>query len=155
MARALKAIRLNRCRKEDPTVSPDVQEKNIDKWIADSHHTPLKETAADLDVSAYKVGPFARPQLGKWLIYRKSEFDLVVWARLDRAIRNMADMSDLVRWAKEDKETLVFVQSETSLNASTAVERLTRRIRIVMKASSLTSRCEHSTSLSAAWSMKR
>jgi site-specific DNA recombinase len=108
MARALKAIRLSRYRIEDPTVSPTVQEETIDDWIERNGHTAVGK-AADLDVSAYKIGPFARPELGNWLTYRKSEFDLVVWARLDRAIRNMADMSDLVRWAKENTKTLLFI----------------------------------------------
>jgi DNA invertase Pin-like site-specific DNA recombinase len=109
MARAIKLIRLSRYRTEDPTVSPDVQDKLCDKWINEHSHT-LVGRGADLDVSAFKISPFARPEAGNWLTYRKNEFDIVVWARLDRAIRNMADMSDLVRWAKENKKTLVFVK---------------------------------------------
>jgi DNA invertase Pin-like site-specific DNA recombinase len=61
-------------------------------------------------VSAYKVGPFARKELGDWLTYRKSDFDIAAWARQDRAIRNMADMSDLVRWARTERKMLVFVK---------------------------------------------
>ena len=108
MARVLKAIRQSRYRIQDPNTTQDVQDETIDRWAADNNHTIAGE-AIDLDVSAYKVGPFARPALGDWLTFRKSKFDIVVWARLDRAIRNMADMSDLVRWAKDNRKTLVFV----------------------------------------------
>jgi DNA invertase Pin-like site-specific DNA recombinase len=108
MPRVLKAIRQSRYRTQDPNTTHKVQDEIIERWIAENRHTPIGD-ATDLDVSAYKVGPFARPQLGDWLTFRKSEFDIVVWARLDRAIRNMADMSDLVRWAKENRKTLVFV----------------------------------------------
>src|SRR5215469_15050740 len=109
MARALKLVRLSRYRTEDPTTSPDVQEKIVDEWIERNGHT-LAGTAANLVCRNIKVGSFARPEAGNWLTYRKREFDLAVWARQDRAIRNMADMSDLVRWAKENKKTLVFVK---------------------------------------------
>jgi len=64
--------------------------------------------AEDLDESAYKKSPFARPQLGDWLTYRKTEFDIIVWASLDRAVRRMTDMSELASWAKENSKTLVF-----------------------------------------------
>lgn len=50
--------------------------------------------AVDLDVSASKVGPFDRPQLGMWLSLPHT-FDALVFWRFDRAIRSMADMHEL------------------------------------------------------------
>ena len=108
MARALEAIRLSRYRdKDDPTTSPVRQEATTGRWIKDYNHHSVGK-AKDLDESAYKKSPFARPELGDWLEYRKSEFDLVVWASLDRAVRRMSDMSELARWARENNKILVF-----------------------------------------------
>ncbi|MBA4864775.1 recombinase family protein [Streptomyces sp. PSKA54] len=63
--------------------------------------------AVDLDVSALKLSPFERPQLGPWLA-RPDEYDAVVWWRFDRAIASMSDMHDLSKWAKEHRKMLVF-----------------------------------------------
>jgi site-specific DNA recombinase len=108
MGRALEAIRLSRYRdKEDPTTSPARQLATTGQWIASHNHESIGR-AEDLDESAYKKSPFARPQLGDWLTYRKTEFDIVVWASLDRAVRRMTDMSELASWAKENNKTLAF-----------------------------------------------
>jgi len=108
MGRALEAIRLSRYRdKEDPTTSPVRQLATTGQWIASHNHESVGK-AEDLDESAYKKSPFARPQLGDWLTYRKTEFDIIVWASLDRAVRRMTDMSELASWAKENNKTLAF-----------------------------------------------
>jgi DNA invertase Pin-like site-specific DNA recombinase len=65
--------------------------------------------ANDLDVSASKVGPFDRPELGEWL-RRPTEFDALIFWRFDRAIRSMSDMRDLAAWAKEHRIMLVFAE---------------------------------------------
>jgi DNA invertase Pin-like site-specific DNA recombinase len=66
--------------------------------------------AEDLDVSASTVPPFERPHLGPWLREpRCHEWDVVVWARADRAVRSMADMFALTRWAQEHRKVVVFV----------------------------------------------
>jgi site-specific DNA recombinase len=106
--RVLASVRLSRYRdQDDPTTSPTRQTATIKRWAEDNGHAVVGQ-ALDLDESAYKVSPFARPALGDWLHYRKSEFDIVVWARLDRAVRRMTDMSELARWARENSKTLVF-----------------------------------------------
>jgi len=106
--RALKSIRLSRFRGEaDPTTSPDRQSAVIDRYIEANGYDAIGE-ALDLDESAYKLSPFARPALGDWLEYRKSEFDVIIWASLDRAVRRMTDMSELARWAKDNNKILVF-----------------------------------------------
>src|SRR5258707_10073801 len=93
--RALRGIRLSRYRgEEDPTTSPTRQLATIDRHIS-AHDLDAVGTALDLDESAYKMSPFARPELGNWLEYRKNEFDIIIWASLDRAARRMSDMSAL------------------------------------------------------------
>jgi site-specific DNA recombinase len=107
--RALKSVRLSRFRGEaDPTTSPDRQSATIDRYIEANNLKAIDGQALDLDESAYKLSPFARPQLGDWLTYRRSEFDIVIWAALDRAVRRMSDMSELAKWARENSKILIF-----------------------------------------------
>ncbi|MGW6741819.1 recombinase family protein [Streptomyces sp. NPDC055025] len=65
--------------------------------------------AIDLGVSASEVSPFDRPQLGMWLA-RPDDFDALVWWRSDRAIRSMAHMHELAKWAREHRKMLVFAE---------------------------------------------
>lgn len=65
--------------------------------------------ADDPDVSAAKVAPMDRPALGEWLA-KPTEFDGIAWQRLDRAVRSMADMADLGRWARTHKKRLIFAE---------------------------------------------
>jgi DNA invertase Pin-like site-specific DNA recombinase len=67
-------------------------------------------TAEDLDVSASTVPPFERPNLGPWLAEPGChEWDALVFWRADRAVRSMADMFALTRWAQEHQKVIVFV----------------------------------------------
>ncbi|MEU3074401.1 recombinase family protein [Streptomyces laurentii] len=97
----------------DETTSPERQREaddiaaaalNIDFGSGDA----LRE-AVDLDVSASTFGPFDRPQLGAWLA-RPDDFDALVWWRFDRAIRSMAHMHELAKWAREHRKMLVFAE---------------------------------------------
>ncbi|WP_424640329.1 recombinase family protein [Embleya sp. AB8] len=65
--------------------------------------------ANDLDVSASKLGPFDRPELGEWL-RRPDDFDALIFWRFDRAIRSMADMHALATWARLHRKMLVFAE---------------------------------------------
>jgi len=104
--RALGAIRLSRYRDaNDPTTSPERQKEAIQTW-ADANGYTIVAWAIDLDESAYKLSPFARKDLGNWLAFRKSEFELVAWSTFDRAIRRMKDIHDLAQWAKENGKAL-------------------------------------------------
>lgn len=111
--RALEAIRVSRYRAQQKdaqnTVSPDVQKRLVHNYREDQGWE-FAGRAEDLDISAFKVGPFERPDLGQWLNFRVNEFDVIIWPRLDRAIRNMADMANLAAWAKTHQKTLVFVK---------------------------------------------
>jgi DNA invertase Pin-like site-specific DNA recombinase len=66
----------------------------------------------DLDVSASKTTPWERPQLAEWL-NKPDEFDVLIWWRMDRAVRSMADMSALGHWAREHNKRLVFAEGPT------------------------------------------
>ncbi|MGW5019342.1 recombinase family protein [Streptomyces cacaoi] len=104
--RALSAIRLSVA--TDETTSPDRQ-RDANEAAAASLGAVIVGEAEDLDVSASKTTPFERPGLGKWL-ERPDEFDILIWWRLDRAVRSMADMSALVSWARKHGKRLVFAE---------------------------------------------
>ncbi|GGY88395.1 recombinase family protein [Streptomyces nitrosporeus] len=63
--------------------------------------------ARDLDISALKTTPWEREELRYWLD-RPDEWDVLIWQRMDRAVRSMADMADLGRYAKKHGKRLVF-----------------------------------------------
>ena len=63
--------------------------------------------AEDLDVSAGSTSPFDRPQLGDWLENRLGEFDVLVFFRVDRIVRRLFDLADLIRWSQQHSVTLV------------------------------------------------
>lgn len=108
--RYLGAIRLSEYGgQDDPTTSPVRQRQAIQDWADREPDAAIVDWAEDLDVSASKVGPFARPALGERLTYRYDEWDGVVFWRQDRAVRSMNDMSDLTRWATERGKDLVFI----------------------------------------------
>ncbi|WP_127360036.1 recombinase family protein [Actinacidiphila soli] len=104
--RALAAIRLSA--NHDHTTSPGRQ-READETAAEALGLVIIGWAEDLNVSASKVSPFDRPQLGDWL-QRPSEFDAIIWWRLDRAVRSMGDMAELAKWAKAHKKRLVFAE---------------------------------------------
>ncbi|WP_037896975.1 recombinase family protein [Streptomyces sp. NRRL S-920] len=97
----------------DETTSPERQ-READDLAAAAHNISFGEgdqlrEAVDLDVSASKISPFDRPALGAWLA-RPDDFDALVWWRFDRAIRSMADMHELAKWAREHRKVLVFAE---------------------------------------------
>ncbi|MFJ1845826.1 recombinase family protein [Streptomyces sp. NPDC088146] len=97
----------------DETTSPERQREADDVaaaalGISFGEGDQLRE-AVDLDVSASKISPFDRPQLGQWLA-KPDEFEALVFWRFDRAIRSMADMHELAKWAKEHRKMLVFAE---------------------------------------------
>lgn len=111
--RGLSGIRLSV--KTDETTSPERQREANDRvsrnmGIDFTAPDGSRREAEDLDVSASKTGPFDRPELREWLA-RPDEFDVIVWWRFDRAIRNMGDMFELAKWAKAHRKMLVFAES--------------------------------------------
>ncbi|MFB6908064.1 recombinase family protein [Streptomyces bacillaris] len=109
--RGVRCIRLSVL--TDETTSPERQREADDKIAAElgidfGSGDALRE-AVDLDVSASTFGPFERPELGGWLA-RPDEYDALVWWRFDRAIRSMAHMHDLAKWAKQHHKMLIFAE---------------------------------------------
>ncbi|MGQ4269747.1 recombinase family protein [Nocardiopsis changdeensis] len=104
--RALSAIRLSVS--TDETTSPSRQRAANGKEAARRGAFIIGE-AEDLDVSATKTNPFNRPELGAWL-ERPDTFDMIIWWRMDRAVRSMSDMAELGRWAKQHGKLLVFAE---------------------------------------------
>ncbi|MEU3053287.1 recombinase family protein [Streptomyces griseus] len=97
----------------DETTSPERQREADDIAAAalgiDFGEGDQLREAVDLDVSASTFGPFERPELGGWLA-RPQDFDALVWWRFDRAIRSMAHMHELAKWAREHRKMLVFAE---------------------------------------------
>ncbi|MBH1936512.1 recombinase family protein [Streptomyces sp. AV19] len=109
--RGVRCIRLSVL--TDETTSPERQREAADLAAASlgilfGEGDDLRE-AVDLDVSASKTSPFDRPQLGMWLSLPDT-FDALVFWRFDRAIRSMADMHELAKWARAHRKILVFAE---------------------------------------------
>ncbi|MFI6655496.1 recombinase family protein [Streptomyces sp. NPDC050523] len=102
--RVVGAIRLSRY--HDSTTSPEVQEEMI-TLAAHRIRGVLVGWAKDIDVSALKTSPWEREELLYWL-ERPDEWDVLIWQRMDRAVRSMADMANLGRFAKQHGKRLIF-----------------------------------------------
>ncbi|WP_246260134.1 recombinase family protein [Streptomyces typhae] len=109
--RGVRCIRLSV--RTDETTSPERQREADDAAAAalgiDFGRGAALREAVDLDVSASKVGPFDRPQLGGWL-KRPADFDALVFWRFDRAIRDMGDMHELAKWARKHRKMIAFAE---------------------------------------------
>lgn len=95
--RALVVTRLSRV--TDATTSPERQRETCLELCGQRGYEVVG-TAEDLDVSAGKTTPFDRPQLGDWLTNRHHEFDVLVVFRMDRIVRRLLDLADLIRWCQ-------------------------------------------------------
>ncbi|MFE5037594.1 recombinase family protein [Streptomyces sp. NPDC056683] len=106
--RALAAVRLSTL--TTVTTSPGRQRAAI-QVRAEQLGLELIAEAADLGVSAHKSSPFERPSLSAWL-QRPSAYDAIVWSHVDRAVRSVAHMSQLIEWGRQHATTLVFGMPE-------------------------------------------
>ena len=102
--RALIVVRLSR--QTDETTSPERQLAKCRDLCAD-RGWEVVGVAEDLDVSAGSTTPFDRPHLGDWLKNRPHDFDVIVFFRVDRIVRRLFDLADLIRWARDHSVTLV------------------------------------------------
>ncbi|MGU3651198.1 recombinase family protein [Mycolicibacterium sp. A43C] len=89
----------------DSTTSPERQIAAC-RELCDARGYDVIGAAEDLDVSAGKTTPFDRPQLGKWL-KDPTKYDVIVFFRVDRIVRRLFDLADLIRWSREHAVTLV------------------------------------------------
>ncbi|MFI5561495.1 recombinase family protein [Amycolatopsis japonica] len=72
--------------------------------------------AEDLDVSAFKVSPWNRPDLGAWL-RRPDDFDMLIVRAIDRLCRNLGDLIKIIDWAKEHNIRIVFLEQDLDLTS--------------------------------------
>ncbi|MFE2735506.1 recombinase family protein [Streptomyces sp. NPDC059349] len=102
--RVVGAVRLSKY--TDASTSPEVQEEMVTRTC---HRIggEFVGWARDTDVSALKTTPWERDELAPWLNAPES-WDVMIWQRTDRAVRSMADMADLGRFAKKYRKRLIF-----------------------------------------------
>lgn len=102
--RALIVIRLSRV--TDATTSPERQLEAC-RELCDQRGYDVVGVAEDLDVSAGATTPFTRPKLGPWLANRHGEFDVLVVYRMDRLVRRLLDLADVIRWGQAHDVAIV------------------------------------------------
>lgn len=101
--RALLSIRLSILTEE--TTSPVRQELDLYRMAVERNSRPVG-VARDLGVSATKVPPWKRKDLGDWINNRSPEFDEILFWKLDRFVRRISDLHLMISWCKEFEKTL-------------------------------------------------
>ncbi|MEV7033159.1 recombinase family protein [Streptomyces sp. NPDC093272] len=102
--RALLSIRLSVLTEE--TTSPVRQELDL-RIMARERGCRVVGVASDLNVSATKVPPWRRKELGDWLNNRAPEFDELLFWKLDRFVRRLSDLSTMIDWCLKYRKNLV------------------------------------------------
>ncbi|MGW2514710.1 recombinase family protein [Streptomyces scopuliridis] len=102
--RTVAAVRISKY--TDVSTSPEVQEERIDA-ANNRVGGEIVGWARDLDISALKTTPWERKELAYYLD-RPDTWDVMIWQRMDRAVRSMADMADLGRYARKHGKRLIF-----------------------------------------------
>ncbi|MFJ5967828.1 recombinase family protein [Streptomyces sp. NPDC093060] len=106
--RAVGVVRLSYV--TEVTTSPGRQRAAI-QLRAEQLNLTLIAEAADLGVSARRTSPFDRPSLSRWL-QRPDAYEALVWSHVDRAVRSVTHMSQLIDWGQKHGTTLVFGMPE-------------------------------------------
>lgn len=119
--RAVGGIRLSSLTED--TTSPERQKALIQAY-ADANGIEIIGWAIDLDVSA-AIAPWDRPELGQWL-KRPDDFELLIFAKLDRAVRRLRDFIDLDEWGTAHAIALVIL--DPSLDLTTSSGRMMAKI---------------------------
>ncbi|WP_409471290.1 recombinase family protein [Streptomyces sp. HC307] len=71
--------------------------------------------AEDTDVSG-SLSPFKRPKLGRWLMSRADEFDVIIAAKMDRLTRRSMHFNELLEWAQQNGKFIVCVEEGFDLS---------------------------------------
>ena len=108
--RAILATRLSHL--TDATTSP---ERQLESTTRAAVPYDVVGTISDLDVSA-KVSPWDRPDLGPWLKERSGEWDVLIFAKVDRAFRSAKHCADLTEWAESNRKILIFADDGLMLD---------------------------------------
>src|SRR5690606_24091542 len=101
---SLGGVRISRL--TDDTTSPARQRADLERQPGAAY----VYIAEDLDVSASKHSPFARPDIGPWLTEpeKVAQYDQAVIWKIDRFYRSAKDMRDMLSWADEHGKRLIF-----------------------------------------------
>ncbi len=110
--RALLSVRLSILTAD--TTSPMRQELDL-RGLALERGYRVVGVARDLNVSATRVPPWKRRQLGQWLNDRVPEFDVLLFWRLDRFIRRLTDLSTMADWCLGHGKNLVSMHDTIDL----------------------------------------
>ncbi|QFQ97160.1 recombinase family protein [Streptomyces phaeolivaceus] len=102
--RALLSVRLSVL--TDDTTSPVRQELDL-RVLARERGCRVVGVASDLNVSATKVPPWKRKELGDWLNNQAPEFDEILFWKLDRFVRRLSDLSTMIDWCLKYGKNLV------------------------------------------------
>ncbi|MDG9674963.1 recombinase family protein [Micromonospora sp. DH14] len=124
--RGLGVIRLSKHsnRPDDPSTSPERQKHHI-LDAADKRGIEIVGWAEDLNVSARKIAPWKRPQLGLWIPNlaqetptggRPDEFDCLIFWKIDRVARSVGDFANLVKWAGDSGKNLIAADGTVDLS---------------------------------------
>ncbi|MGA5164995.1 MULTISPECIES: recombinase family protein [Streptomyces] len=117
--RALLSVRLSVLTED--TTSPVRQELDL-RLLAKEKGYRVVGVASDLNVSATKVPPWKRKELGEWLNNRAPEFDALLFWKLDRFIRRTTDLSMMIEWCERYGKNLV--SKNDAIDLSTTVGRI-------------------------------
>ncbi|MGH1553960.1 recombinase family protein [Streptomyces sp. L7] len=113
--RALLSVRLSIL--TDETTSPVRQE--LDLWRkANDDRVRVVGVARDLNVSATKIPPWKRRELGKWLNDRSPEFDVLMFWKLDRFVRRILDLQVIINWCQEYGKNLKSLHDPIDLSST-------------------------------------
>lgn len=113
--RALLSVRLSTLTAE--TTSPVRQELDL-RLLARERGYRVVGVASDLNVSATRVPPWKRRELGHWLNERVPEFDVLLFWKLDRLVRRLTDLSTMIEWCLRYGKNLVSRHDAIDLSTS-------------------------------------
>ncbi|MET8702699.1 recombinase family protein [Kitasatospora sp. NPDC004723] len=101
----------------EDTTSPVRQELDL-RVLAREMGVRVVGVASDLNVSATKVPPWKRKQLGDWLNNRAPEFDVLLFWKLDRFVRRLSDLGTMIRWCDKHHKNLVSKNDQIDLTTT-------------------------------------
>lgn len=112
--RAVLSVRLSIL--TDDTTSPIRQE--LDLWRkANQDRARVVGVARDLNVSATKIPPWKRKDLGDWLNNRAPEFDVLYFWKLDRFVRRILDLQVMIEWCTKFEKNLKSLNDPIDLSS--------------------------------------
>ncbi|MFF3355721.1 recombinase family protein [Streptomyces sp. NPDC002917] len=115
--RGLLSVRLSILTED--TTSPARQELDLRRH-AIREGIRVVGVARDLGVSATKKAPWERKELGDWLNNRIPEFDLILFWKLDRFIRRISDLHEVIKWCEKFGKNLASLNDPLDLSSPMA-----------------------------------